>query len=93
MIKTSDKKKKYYILMILSIAVLAILVLPNLIVSSINKISEASAQKLELDPSKLTPVEEVNSILETFPDGDTEVRIFKFTRRHSRSARKSTILY
>lgn len=77
MIKTSDKKKKCYILMILSIAILAILVLPNLIVSSINELTKETAKRL--DANQATEIETIAVKTINQNDGSIEVRQYHLT--------------
>lgn len=52
----AKSKKKYYILAILAIIILAILIVPNFVVSSIKKVAQANSSKLESDSEASTVV-------------------------------------
>lgn len=72
MINIESKKKKYYILVVLLLATLAVLILPNLIVSSIQDVTKNVAK--QLDPNKEPyDIEVIDSYRLNSTDGTFEV--------------------
>lgn len=77
MINTREKKRKRYILIVILIASLAILVLPNLIVSSMNNQTKEMTRRLEANQT--TEIETLAIKTINAKDGSIEVRQFHLT--------------
>ena len=61
MIDTQVKKTKYYILVVLTLAILAVLILPNLIISSIQEITKNTAHQLDAKSKDSYKIEDIES--------------------------------
>lgn len=72
-----NKKRKYYILVVLLLATLAVLILPNLIVSSIQEVTKNVAK--QLDPNK-EPYD--IEVLQTANVSGSDERLLVATQRH-----------
>lgn len=69
---TENRKEKRYILLILLLAIIAVLVIPNVIVYTMQGITKDTAKKLESD-TEFYAIENVNSVSITGGDGSIEV--------------------
>jgi hypothetical protein len=75
MIDIKTKKRKYYILVVLLLAILAVLILPNLIISSIQNMTKEETQKLNSRRYSINEIEVAAIEFENgeSPDGDIEI--------------------